>query len=101
MGAGRACIPQDIPLPAQQRAMQRQAGKCCIRRSGPCTTRGGQPWLRSTWGGSLRTIQRDLQSATFAGRKHRSDRGESVLNPYKPYLLARWKRLLYCDAALS
>ena len=39
---------------------------------------------------SLRTVQRDLQSATFTGRKRRSDRGESVLNPYKPYLLERW-----------
>jgi transposase len=37
----------------------------------------------------LRTVQRDLQSATFAGRKRRRDHGESGLNPYKPYLLER------------
>jgi transposase len=39
---------------------------------------------------SLRTVQRDLQRTTFTGRKRRSDHGESVLNPYKPYLLERW-----------
>ena len=44
---------------------------------------------------SLRTVQRDLQSATFTGRKRRSDRGESVLNPYKPYLLERWNAGCY------
>jgi transposase len=44
---------------------------------------------------SLRTVQRDLRSATFAGRRRRSDRGESVLNPYKPYLLERWNAGCY------
>ena len=39
---------------------------------------------------SLRTVQRDLRTATFAGRRRRSDRGASGLNPSKPYLLARW-----------
>ena len=73
----------------------RLAGRRCIRRSGPCTTRGGQPRLSRSVEESARTIQRDLQSATFAGRKHRSDRGESVLNPYKPYLLARWNAGCY------
>ena len=52
------------------------------------------PAIAQHVGRSLRTIQRDLQSATFAGRKHRSDRGE-VLNPYKPYLLARWNAGCY------
>ena len=40
-------------------------------------------------------MQRDLRSATFAGRKRRSDRGDSVLNPYKPYLLERWNAGCY------
>ena len=41
---------------------------------------------------SLRTrLQRDLRTATFAGRKRRSDEGDSLLNPYKPYLLERWR----------
>jgi transposase len=48
------------------------------------------PAIAQHVGMSLRTVQRDLQSATFTGRKRRSDHGESVLNPYKPYLLERW-----------
>jgi transposase len=44
---------------------------------------------------SLRTVQRDLRSATFTGRKRRSDRGDSVLNPYKAYLLERWNAGCY------
>jgi transposase len=40
-------------------------------------------------------VQRDLRSATFAGRTRRSDRGDSVLNPYKPYLLERWNAGCY------
>jgi transposase len=39
---------------------------------------------------SLRTVQRDLRSAAFVGRKRRRDHGESGLTPYKPYLLERW-----------
>jgi transposase len=35
-------------------------------------------------------VQRDLRTATFTGRKRRSDLGESVLNPYKAYVLERW-----------
>jgi hypothetical protein len=45
---------------------------------------------------SLRTVQRDLQHATFAGRQRRRDRGtRSVLNPYKPSLLERWNAGCY------
>jgi transposase len=53
------------------------------------------PAIAQHVGLSLRTVQRDLRSATFAGRKRRSDRGESVLNPYKPYLLERWNAGCY------
>ena len=35
-------------------------------------------------------MQRDLRNATFAGRKRRCDLGDSVLNPYKAFLLERW-----------
>jgi len=31
----------------------------------------------------------------FLGRKHRRDRGDSLLNPYKPYLLERWNAGCY------
>ena len=33
---------------------------------------------------SLRTVQRDLRTTVFLGRKRRRDRGDSLLNPYKP-----------------
>ena len=36
------------------------------------------------------TVFRYLHTATFPERKSRSDRGRSVLNPYKPFLLRRW-----------
>jgi len=48
------------------------------------------PAIAQHVGLGLRTVQRDLQHATFAGRKRRSDLGTSVLNPYKAYLLERW-----------
>jgi transposase len=84
--------PQSIPLPVQQRAAQRQAHRQALHT---------QVWVlhRQGWtaaaiapqvGLSLRTVQRDLRTATFTGRRRRSDLGESVLNPYKPYLLERW-----------
>ena len=36
------------------------------------------------------TVFRDLRTATLPERTRRSDRGRSVLDPYKPYLLERW-----------
>jgi transposase len=36
------------------------------------------------------TVFRYLRSATFPERQGRSDRGRSVLDPYKPYVLSRW-----------
>ena len=51
---------------------------------------------------SARTVQRDLQTATFPGRKRRSDCGQSLLDPYKATLLERVEcRLPYGRAALS
>ena len=40
-------------------------------------------------------MQRDLRTATFAGRQRRSDAGDSLLTPYKPYLLERWNAGCY------
>ena len=36
------------------------------------------------------TVFRYLRTATFPERRGRSDRGRSMLDPYKPYLLSRW-----------
>src|SRR5207244_10206955 len=46
-------------------------------------------------GMSLRTVHRDLRTATFAGRRRRRDCGASGLTPYKPYLLERWNAGCY------
>jgi transposase len=97
--------PHAISLPAQQRAVQRQARRQALHTQVWALHRDG--WtaraIAQHVGMGLRTVQRDLQSATFAGRKRRSDHGESVLNPYKPYLLERWNAgcytamRLFCD----
>ena len=83
--------PQDLPLPAQQRAVQRQTRRQALHTQVWALHRQGwtAPAIAQRVGMSLRTVQRDLQSATFTGRKRRSDLGDSGLNPSKPYLLAR------------
>jgi transposase len=89
--------PHDIPLPAQQRAAQRQGRRQALHTQVWALHRDG--WtaraIAQHVGMSLRTVQRDLRTATFTGRKRRSDRGDSVLNPYKPYLLERWNAGCY------
>jgi len=89
--------PQDIPLPAQQRAAERQARRQALHTQVWALHRQGwtAPAIAQHVGLGLRTVQRDLQSATFAGRKRRSDHGESGLNPSKPYLLERWNAGCY------
>jgi transposase len=89
--------PHDIPLPAQQRAVQRQGHRQALHTQVWALHRQGwtAPAIAQHVGMSLRTVQRDLQSAAFTGRKRRSDHGESVLNPYKPYLLERWNAGCY------
>ena len=41
-------------------------------------------------GVSTRTVQRYLHMPTFPERQTRSDRGKSLLNPYKEYVLQLW-----------
>jgi transposase len=84
--------PHDIPLPAQQRAAQRQARRQALHQQVWALHHQGwtAPAIAQQVGVSLRTVQRDLRRATFAGRKRRSDLGDSVLNPYKGYMLERW-----------
>jgi hypothetical protein len=89
--------PHDIPLPVQQRAAERQARRQALHTQVWALHRQGgtAPAMAQQVGLSLRTVQRDLRSATFVGRRRRSDRGESSLNPYKPYLLERWNAGCY------
>jgi transposase len=89
--------PVEPPTPAQQRAGQRQARRQALHTQVWALHRQGwtAPAIAQQVGLSLRTVQRDLRTATFAGRQRRSDRGDSVLNPYKPYLLERWNAGCY------
>ena len=75
--------PVETPTPAQQRAGQRQARRQALHTQVWALHRQGwtAPAIAQHVGLSLRTVQRDLRSATFAGRKRRSDRGDSILNP--------------------
>jgi transposase len=84
--------PHDLPLPAQQRAAHRQARRQALHTQVWALHRQGwtAPAIAQQVGVSLRTVQRDLRSATFAGRQRRSDLRDSVLNPYRGYLLTRW-----------
>jgi transposase len=84
--------PHDIPLPVQQRAAERQARRQALHTQVWALHHQGwtAPAIAQHVGLGLRTVQRDLQTATFAGRKRRSDLGTSVLNPYKAYLRERW-----------
>ena len=89
--------PHAISLPAQQRAAQRQARRQALHTQVWTLHRQGwtAPAIAQHVGLSLRTVQRDLRTTTFAGRKRRSDLGESVLTPYKPYLRERWNARCY------
>jgi transposase len=89
--------PVETPTPAQQRAGHRQARRQALHTQVWALHHQGwtAPAIAQHVGLSLRTVQRDLRSATFAGRKRRSDHGDSVLNPYKPYLLERWNAGCY------
>jgi transposase len=84
--------PAEPPTLAQQRAVQRQARRQALHTQ--IWTLHQQGWtgaaIAQHVGLSPRTVQRDLRTATCAGRKRRSDAGDSLLNPYKPYLLERW-----------
>jgi transposase len=85
--------PHDISRPAQQRAAERQARRQALHQQVWALHHQGwtAPAIAQHVGLGLRTVQRDLQSATFAGRTRRRDLGtRSVLNPHKPYLLERW-----------
>jgi transposase len=89
--------PAETPTPGQQRAAQRQAGRQALHQQVWALHRQGwtAPAMAQQVGLSLRTVQRDLRRATFAGRKRRSDLGDSVLTPYKSYLLERWNAGCY------
>jgi transposase len=94
--------PPEPPIPVQQRMAQRQARRQALHTQVWAFHHQGwtAPAIAQHLGMSLRTVQRDLQSATFRGRKGRRDRGRSLLDPYKAALLERWNAGCYTAARL-
>jgi transposase len=93
--AGTVAVPDALPSSppsAQQRAAQRQQRRQAMYEHIWALHRQG--WTVSAIarrvGMSARTVHRDLRTTTFPGRQPRSDRGHSLLDPYKPALLERW-----------
>ena len=75
--------PQDLPLPAPQRAAQRQAHRPALHTQVWAWHRQGwtAPAIAQQVGLRLRTVQRELRTAPCAGRRRRSDRGERGRTP--------------------
>src|SRR4030095_6675741 len=86
-----------VPPPARPRASQARPRRQALQTQVWALHHQGwtAPAIAQHVGLSLRTVQRDLRTATFAGRKRRSDAGDSLLNPYKLYLLERWNAGCY------
>jgi len=90
--------PAEPPRPAQQqRATQRQARRqttyeqvWTLRRQGWTV-----PAIVQQVGVSRRTVFRYLRTTTCPAPKRRRGHGDSILNPYKPYLLERWNAGCY------
>jgi transposase len=84
--------PAEAPRPAQQRAIQRHAHRqttyeqvWALRRQGWTV-----PAIVPQVGVSRRTVFRYLRTTTGPARKRRRDAGDSLLTPYKAYVLERW-----------
>jgi transposase len=92
---GRAAVPVPPSAPSlqeQTRAAQRRARRLAtydevwtLHRQGWSPRAIAQHLGMGRW-----TVVRYLQVPTFPERKGRSDKGKSLLTPYKEYLLKRW-----------
>ncbi|HEY5869000.1 MAG TPA: ISL3 family transposase [Candidatus Tectomicrobia bacterium] len=89
--------PVETPRAVQQRMTQRHARRQNIYEQVWTLRRQGWtvPAIVQQVGISRRTVFRYLRLSTCPVQKHRRDHGESLLNPYKPYLLERWNAGCY------
>jgi transposase len=86
-------VPPSVPpLQAQSQAAQRRARRLAtyeqvwtLHRQGWSPRAIAQQLGMGRW-----TVVRYLQAPTFPERKGRSDKGKSLLTPYKAYILTRW-----------
>jgi transposase len=86
--------PAALSPKAQQLAQQRRTER--VRTYEAVKDLHQQGWSSSVIarkvGVSTRTVQRYLHTAHFPERQERSDRGQSLLNPYKSYLLEQYNK---------
>jgi transposase len=92
---GTVAVPVPPPSPphtTQELAHQRRAQRLELHQQSWALHRQGWPGhaIATQLGIGKNTVFRDLRTTTFPERKQRRDRGRSVLNPYKAYLLERW-----------
>jgi transposase len=92
---GKIAVPVPPSAPTRQeqtRAAQRRARRLATYEQ--VWTLHHQGWspraIAQQLGMGRWTVVRYLQTPTFPERKGRSDKGKSVLTPYKAYLLKRW-----------
>jgi transposase len=96
-----AAAPEQPSVPLAPQPSSRAAARLARQRRTRRWAHDQQVWTchRQGWtldaiaervGISRRTVQRYLQSSTFPARQPRHDRDRSLLDPYKPVLLAGW-----------
>jgi transposase len=87
-----AVSPPPTPMTAQSKATQRRARRVALHQQVWALHDQGWPGHASAThlGSGKNTVFRYLRTATLPERTRRRDRGRSVLNPYKPYLLEWW-----------
>jgi transposase len=85
-------VPSQPGTTARAKAAERRARRLARHREVWALHRKGWPGhaIARQLGIGRSTVVRHLRSETFPERKARSDSGRSLLDPWKPFLLARW-----------
>jgi transposase len=88
-----------VPPTGQEKTAQRRARRVECHQQVWALRQQGWPGhaIATHLGIGRSTVFRYLRTATLPERTRRADRGRSILNPYKPYLLERWNAGC-CDA---
>jgi transposase len=90
-GTVAVAVPPPLPTGPEQTVLRRARRVECHQQV--------WAWREQGWPGHAiaahlglgkSPVFRDLRTATLPERTRRSDRGRSVLDPYKPYFLERW-----------
>jgi len=90
-GTVAAAVPPPPPT-GQQKTAQRRARRVEYHQQVWALRAQGWPGhaIAAQLGIGKSTVFRYLRTTTLPERARRRDRGRSILNPYKPYLLERW-----------